>query len=276
MSDGTRHPLGIGGVYVLQNGRARRLDHSPPFALGLAWHFHTLFISAGGQLLAWRGWNGRKFTQRHIIYTAPPGLSGFTGLAFAPNGRLYLGVDNGGGSDPRAAAAPSRYEVLSMTPLGTHLRVVAQGIRQPWQLAFPAGSASPFLTDLGQIAGGGHAPDLLLRVRWHQDYGFPTCNWTQTSLCRGFARPLRIFAAHSDPLGLAIVRQRLYISEYGVRTPAQVISVPLSGVGNARVALSGFPAGRHVVGLGAENGWIYVGETAAGRNRFGSVWRFLP
>jgi glucose/arabinose dehydrogenase len=276
MSDGTLHPLGIGGVYLLEHGTARRLADSPPFSNGLAWRNGALFISTANQLLAWRGWTGQKFTRSHVIYTAQPGFSGFTGLAFGPSGRLYVGVGQAPTSDHAPASAADRYDILSMTARGTQVRIVARGIRDPWQLVFRAGSVSPFATDPGQLAGAQPAPDLLLRVRQGQNYGFPTCNWTQTSLCRGFARPVRRFAAHSDPLGLAIVGQRLYISEFGVRTPAQVISIPLSLAHQGQVALSGFPSRRHIVGLGAHDGWVYVGETAAGRRRFGSVWRFRP
>jgi glucose/arabinose dehydrogenase len=276
MSDGTLNPLGIGGVYVLEHGVARRLPHSPAFSFGLAWRNGALFISAGNELLAWRGWNGRKFTLRHIIYTAPAGFTGFNGLAFGPSGRLYAAVGTGYSNRYGHPAAPYRYDILSMTGRGTRVKIVARGIRQPWQLVFQPYSTSPFATDPGPQSGGGRAPDLLLRVRRGQDYGFPACNWTESGLCQGFARPARSFPAHTDPLGLAVVGQRLYISEFGVSTPAQVISVPLSGGGQARTVLSGFPPSRHIVGLGAYDGWVYVGETAAGKEHFGSVWRFRP
>lgn len=276
MSDGTLHPLGIGGVYELNRGLARRLPHSPVASDGLAWRNGTLFISAGNEILAWSGWTGRKFTRRRVLLTAPQGSPGFNGLAIGPTGRLYTGVARATTPNAGGPPDPYKFDILSMTGQGGDVSIVAHGIRQPWQLAFPAGSFSPLVTDPGQLAGGRRAPDLLLRVRQGQDYGFPTCNWTRTALCQGFARPVRFFPAHTDPLGLAIVGRRLFISEFGVRTPAQVISVPLSGVGQEQVALSGFPPGRNIDGLGVDHGWIYVGETAAGRKHFGSVWRFQP
>jgi glucose/arabinose dehydrogenase len=275
MSDGTRRPLGLGGVYVVEHGVARRLRHSPPFSFGLAWYNRTLFISAGRRLLAWKGWNGRNFTRQRTIYQAPPGSTGFNGLAIGSSGRLYVGVDKGTHNDHGPPSAPYQYDVLSMTRHGRDVEIVAQGIRQPWQLAFPTGSSSPFVTDLGQDSGARHPPDLLLRVRKRQDYGFPGCNWVNPARCQAFARPLRFFAPHTDPMGLAILGGRLYLSEFGAATPAQVISIPLGG-GPARVELSGFSAGRNIVGLGANDGWIYVGEIAAGRRHAGSVWRFRP
>jgi glucose/arabinose dehydrogenase len=275
MSDGTRSPRGIGGVYVLHSGVAHRLPHSPPFSFGLAWRNNTLFISAGTRLLAWRGWTGRKFRHQRTIYRAPPGFTGFNGLAFGPDGRLYVGVDKGAHNDHGPSTAPYQYDILSMTSHGTHVKIVAQGIRQPWQLAFPSGSVQPFVTDLGQDSGARHAPDLLLRVRKGQDYGFPTCNWARPARCQPFARPFRFFAPRTDPMGLAIMGGRLYISEFGLGTPAQVISIPLGG-GQARVELSGFAPRRNIVGLNSRGGWVYVGEIAASKTRFGSVWRFRP
>src|SRR5579884_1858266 len=161
MSDGTLYPLGIGGVYALRHGKARRLAHSPQFAFGVAWDNRTLFISSGNELLAWRGWNGLKFTQRQTIYTVPPRSGVFTGLAVGPDGRLYVGVEKGPPSNHGPATASYRFDILSMTTQGADVRIVAQGIRGPWQLLFPAGSTSPFVTDVGQIPGGGRAPDLL-------------------------------------------------------------------------------------------------------------------
>jgi glucose/arabinose dehydrogenase len=277
MSDGTspREAPGIGGVYVLAKGRAARMAGSPPFSYGLAWHRGTLYISAGTELLAWSGWTGGKFTHRRTLYTAPAGFTGFNGLAFGANNRLYVGVNLGDGNDHGPATAPYQYDILSLTPRGTDVRVVAQGIRQPWQFAFPIGSSSPFVSDLGQDLGAKNPPDLLLRVRPGQDYGFPKCNRTERRRCRGYAKPARRFIAHSDPMGLAIVGQRLYISEFGAATPARVISIPLTG-GKGRVELSGFARHSNIVGLGAQNGWIYVGQTASSKTHLGAVWRFRP
>jgi glucose/arabinose dehydrogenase len=275
MSDGTPPPEGpFGGVYILKHAVPLKLAGSPAFSFGVTWHKGTLFISAVDRILAWKGWNGTEFTKRRVIYRASKRFPGFNGLAFGHDGRLYVGVDVGQTNDHGPAKAPFQYDVLSMTASGKHLRIVARGIRQPWQFAFPRGSSSPFVSDLGQDKPRTvQAPDAVLRIRPGQNYGFPSCNWTKPRRCRHRARPFQKFSPHTDPMGLAIVGRRLFISEFGAGTPARVVSIPLGG-GRPRVELSGFGPHRNVVGLGAHRGWVYVGETAASVKAAGTVYRF--
>src|SRR5947209_14443425 len=112
-----------GGVFVLKNGVGTKLPGSPAFVAGLAWRKGTLYVSAGtptsrtairAQLLAWSGWNGTAFAHRKVIYTAPKGFQGFNGLAFGPDGRLYVGVDVGltNNNDHGPARTPYVYDIL--------------------------------------------------------------------------------------------------------------------------------------------------------------------
>ncbi|MBV9918990.1 MAG: hypothetical protein JO153_21000, partial [Solirubrobacterales bacterium] len=181
-----------GGVFVLKGGAATKLAGSPAFVAGLAWRNGTLYVSGGSpasgglrfQLLAWSGWNGTTFTKQKAIYTAPKKFQGFNGLAFGADGRLYVGADVGltNNNDHGPAKTPYVYDMLSFKPNGKDLKVFATGIRQPWQMAFPKGSNSPFVSDLGQDSGATNPPDFLLRVRRGQNYGFPQCNWTKPKL----------------------------------------------------------------------------------------------
>jgi glucose/arabinose dehydrogenase len=258
-----------GGVFLLGNGTATKLPHSPNFVAGLAWRKDTLYVSAATitkkgpkfQLLAWSGWTGTAFTQRKVIYTAPKGFDGFNGVAFGPDGRLYVGVDVGltNGNDHGPAKTPYLYEILSIKPNGKGLKVFASGMRQPWQLAFPNGSSSPFVSDLGQDKGAKNPPDFLLRVRAGDNYGFPKCNWTQSKACKGYAKPFKMFAPHTDVMGVGIIGKQLYLSEFlgnGGKS-GLVVSMPMKG-GSPKTLLTGFVA--PVVGLGVHAGWIYVGE----------------
>ena len=69
----------------------------------MTWHKGALYVSGGAvtkkgiawQLQAWSGWNGKKFAKQKVIWTAPKGLDGLNGIAFGPDGRLYVGVDVG-------------------------------------------------------------------------------------------------------------------------------------------------------------------------------------
>lgn len=261
-----------GGVFLLKGGTATAIPGSPQFVSGLAWHKGTLYVSGGTitgpktakwQLLAWSGWNGTTFTRRKAIYTAPKRFDGFNGLAFGANGRLYVGVDVGltDGNDHGPAKTPYVYDILSITPNGHDLKVFATGIRQPWQLAFPAGSSSPFVSALGQDKGAKNPPDFVLRVHHGDNYGFPACNWTVAGKCKSFTKPFQRFGPHTDIMGLAIIGKRLFMTSFlgttGKGPGGEVLSMPLSG-GPAKPVVTGFVA--PVVGLGAHGAKLYVGE----------------
>ena len=92
-----------GGVYLLGGGKGVKLAGSPQFVSGLAWQKGALYVAGGTigkkgpvfTLQRWSGFSGTAFAKRTVIYTAPKGFAGFNGIAFAPNGRLYVGVDVG-------------------------------------------------------------------------------------------------------------------------------------------------------------------------------------
>lgn len=258
-----------GGVFVLEKGTARRLAGSPPYVAGVAFRRGTLYVSADKKLLAWRGWNGKQFTKRRVIYTGPKHFTGFNGIAFGADGRLYAGVFLGDTNDHSATKAPYAFDLLSFKPSGKDLRVVARGMRQPWQLAFPKGSSAPFVSDLGQdLPRGVKAPDFVLRARAGENFGFPKCNWAKPKLCRTFTRPLEFLPVHTDPGGVAVIGNRVYFSTFGFdpSQPARLMSMGLNG-GKTKVLLrSGVP----LFGVGANGGWLYVGDGA------GRIFRVKP
>ena len=178
------------------------------------------------QLQAWSGWNGTGFTTQKVLYSAPAGIL-LNGIAFGADGRLYSGVDVGLTNDhgPKKGLL---YDLLSFNAAGKGMKVFATGMRQPWQLAFPKGSSSPFVTDLGQDKPASvqkTVPDFILRVRAGQNYGFPSCNWIVTSQCTKFATPFKFLAPHTDPGGLGIIGNQLYLSEFGFAGTAKVQSM---------------------------------------------------
>jgi hypothetical protein len=259
-----------GGVYLLERGRLRRLPGSPKFVYGIAWRNGSLYVAGTRTLYRWSRFDGSRFARRRTIYRAPVGFEQFNGLAFGANGRLYAGVgvyedddDNGPTTSPYAR------DILSFSATGAGPKVFASGIRQPWQLAFPAGSSSPFVSNLGpdNIPNEPNPPDMILRVTVGQDYGFPNCDWNAPPACAGFAAPFKLLAPHTDAMGVATVGGRLYFTQYGVRTPAKVSWMLQSG-GAVHQAATGF--GTYVVALGQSRGSLYVGEVT------GQIYRFTP
>lgn len=77
-------------------------------------------------------------------------------LAFAPNGRLYTGQGDGGGScDPggRAQNLSSRHgKLLSLNPraISAGWRIDAYGLRNPWGFSFDRQTNRFYLADVGQ------------------------------------------------------------------------------------------------------------------------------
>jgi glucose/arabinose dehydrogenase len=261
-----------GGVFLLKGGTGTKIAGSPAFVGGLAWQKGSLYVSGGfvtgtgakWQLLKWSGWNGSKFTSQKVIWTAPKKLDGLNGIAFGPDGRLYVGVDVGltdGNDHGPASMSPDVYDILSIKPNGKDLKIFAKGIRQPWQMAFPKGSAFPLVSALGQDSGATNPPDFVLKVKPGQNYGFPGCNHTVKTKCKAFAKPFRTFGPHTDIMGMAIIGKKLYMTSFmgpqGKGPGGEVFSMPLKG-GKLKPVVTGFVA--PTVGLGVRGSSLYIGE----------------
>jgi hypothetical protein len=261
-----------GGVFVLKHGKAIRIPSRLGFVAGLAWHHNALYVSGGvitstgpsWRLLKWSDWTGTTFKKRTPLFIAGKKFDGFNGIGFGANGRLYAGVDVGytdGNDHGPASTSAHLYQILSFRPNGTGMRVFASGMRQPWQMAFRPGSNRPYVTDLGQDSGATNPPDFVLHVKAGQNYGFPTCNWTDPTKCAGFAKPFRRFGPHTDLMGIAVRCRTLYLSSFlgpnGKGPGGEVFSLHLPG-GKLKPLIKGFVA--PTVGLGLHNGYVYVGE----------------
>jgi glucose/arabinose dehydrogenase len=259
-----------GGVFVLKAGTATKLAGSPLFVAGLAWYKGSLYVSGGTPtsptsatwtIQKWGGWNGTKFAKQTVIYTAPKKFQGFNGIAFGPDGRLYVGADVGllNHNDHGPAKTPYVYSILSMNTAGKGLKVFATGIRQPWQIAFAPGSKNPLVSDLGQDSGAKNPPDFVLKVHDGDNFGFPGCNQTVAAKCKGFAKPFKQFSPHTDIMGMVIIGKTLYMTSFvgNAGKTGEVLSMPLKG-GKVKTVLTGFAAS--TVGLGGNAGTLYVGE----------------
>ena len=99
-------------------------------------------------------------------------------------------------------------------------------------------------------------PDFILRVKQGDNYGFPKCNWTKGSPCKGYTKPFKMFAPHTDIMGMAIVGKRLYMTSFTGLTgkAGEVFSMPLKG-GKLKPFVTGFVA--PTVGLGGNGRSLY-------------------
>jgi hypothetical protein len=265
-------PMVPGGVYTVAGGRATKLPGSPAHVFGLAWHAPTgtLFLSTGPQILAWSGWNGRRFTHSRVVVTAPDHSPGFNGIALGPSENLYAGVSLGDRrqDDYSRGTKPWANDVVTVNAITGEIAFHATGMRQPWQPVFVPGHRGPLISDLGQENLGKKRPvDRIVEIEPGADYGFPSCP-AKPATCANYTRPFATFPAHSSPMGLAALGGRLYIALFGgTGKGPEVVSMPLGG-GAFRPVLAGFVA--PVVALGEHGGRIYVGDLT------GTVYSFVP
>lgn len=264
-----------GGVYVLKAGKAVKVPGSPPHVFGLAYKAGTLYLSApslrsGGKILAWSGWNGTRFAKSRVVATGPKGFTSFNGLAVGPDGKIYAGVSLGDTKALDSHKGTSSYanDVVTVDPASGSIKVVATGIRQPWQIAFVPGHSGPLVSDLGQEnLGKKRPPDYVLEIKQGADYGFPSCP-AQPKSCSKYAKPFAQFPAHSSPMGLGALSGKLYIALFsGTGKGPEIVSMPAAG-GKFAPFQVGFVA--PVVALGIHGGKVYTGDLT------GSIYSVKP
>jgi glucose/arabinose dehydrogenase len=261
-SGGAEDGSAPGGIFVAGGGKGTLVPNSPKVVFGLVWHKGTLYVSGDGKLYAYSGWNGTKFAKRKLIFKGPKHFSGFGGLNFH-NGRIYAGVAISNFKyDSRKSPQPYAQSVVTLKPNGKDIRVVAHGLREPWQMTFVKGIDDPFVSVLGQ--DNVNPPDYIIRARQGQNYGFPKCNWLVPKACKPFAKPYLLLAPHSSPMGIGSIGKRIYVALFG-KMEVDTFKV---GAGKPKAFLTGFAA--PVTGLGINKGWVYSSDLT------GAVYRVKP
>jgi glucose/arabinose dehydrogenase len=263
---GPTYPNGSGGgIDVIAGGTGRPVPDSPHYVYGLATHDGTLYVSTGPAILAYSGWNGTSFAAVRTVYAGGPQFNGFAGLAFGPDGRLYAGLllkepQYDHTKDPDWLSQG----VVSMTTDGNDLRFLARGLRQPFQLHFPAGSRYPYVSDLGQDLGA-IPPDEIVLAKPGQNYGFPRCTWLVLADCAGYTHPLILLPQHASPMGISSLGQTLYVALYtGLpKAGSEVVTIPTAG-GRPTPFITGF--GDPVISLAIHDRVLYVGGQS------GTIW----
>jgi glucose/arabinose dehydrogenase len=252
---------GPGGLFTVAGGKATKVPNTPPVVFGMAWRSNKLYVSTGETIVALEGWNGTKFSKETIVYaTEELGFPGFNGIAFGPDGLLYAGLALDEVYDHSADPFKPSQAVVSMTAAGEDFKVVAEGLRQPFQLNFPKGSKHPYVTVLAQDKGGKAPNDEIVVAKPGQNYGFPTCTWIlpkQEKACKGFEEPAIFLPPHASPMGIGSIGNTLYVSLFGGTGKGPEV-VEMSTKGQPRPLLTGFAA--PVIALGVNKGSIYVGD----------------
>ena len=200
------NPSVTGGLYILGGGKAIRVPGSPPHVYGVAAAKNTLYVSTSQSLVALSGWNGTRFKTKRVLRT-PDGYGTFRGLAVGPDGLIYVEAN----TDPPPPKPNASDSFVSVDPATGATRILAVGIRQPWQPVFLPGHALPLVSDLNQDDLGPKRPrDYLLAITLGANYGFPACPATP-STCANYTQPFVKFRAHASPDGARLPeRQALH------------------------------------------------------------------
>jgi glucose/arabinose dehydrogenase len=247
-----------GGVFRVRKGTAKRIKGSPRAVAGIAWRNRKLYVSSKRRIVVMSRWNGRRFLRAKTLYRGPEGFTGLSGLAFGPDGRLYSGVQLNAQTDQQADTGPFARSVVSLKPNGTDIKVVATGLRQPWQLTFVQGNPNPFVSVLADERMP-TPPDWIVNAKPGDNYGYPTCLQVQKQPCKGFDKPVALLDDHASPMGISPIGQTLYVALFGGLVPGNPVVVSMNTNGKqVKPFLSGYAA--PVLAVGTRKGNVYTGD----------------
>ena len=169
-----------GRIRVLERGRLRRdpfldirrvvgssgleqglfaIAFHPRYAQNRRFYVHYTDLRGDTRVVEYRS-NGRRAllrTQRRLLFVAQPFANHNGGqLVFGPDGRLYLGLGDGGaGGDPynNAQNLGSRLGKLLKTNVNARRpvwQIAGYGLRNPWRFSFDRRTGDLYLGDVGQ------------------------------------------------------------------------------------------------------------------------------
>jgi glucose/arabinose dehydrogenase len=193
--------------------------------LGLAFYASDLYVGRHGGVSRLRDTDGDGVAEvsETVVEGLPATRHQTDGLAFGPDGRLYIG--QGSTSDRGETGVVDREaSILVVERDGSDLRVFASGTRNPYDLAFFPGTDLLFATDNGRDVPTTGVPDELNLIVDGGDYGWPGC-WgaARGPACAGTLSPVAELPAHAAAGGLVFYtgdlfpqwREHAFITLYG-------------------------------------------------------------
>jgi len=144
--------------------------------------FYVNYTDLGGdtRVVEYRsdGTRAQPATRRELLRVAQPYANhNGGGIAFGPDGKLYVGMGDGGsGGDPEDRAQDLRSQLgkllrLDVDRAGAKPELVALGLRNPWRFSFDRATGDLWIADVGQ--GDWEEIDVL-RAGWS---GLPNFGW---------------------------------------------------------------------------------------------------
>ena len=196
--------------------------------LGLTFYNTDLYVGRRGGVTRLTDTNGDGVAnQSTVVINGLPALRHQTdGLAFGPDGRLYIGQ---GTTSDRGETGRVNLEgsILVAERDGSGLRVFASGTRNPYGIAFLPGTSTLFAVDNGRDVPASGVPDELNQIVDGGNYGWPDCWGTNGgSHCAGTQAPVVELPAHGAVGGLAFYtgavfpewRDNAFVAFYGANS----------------------------------------------------------
>jgi glucose/arabinose dehydrogenase len=255
-----------------------------PPTLGVAFHDGWLYVGRRGGVTRLRDTNGDRVADVHepIIDGLPAARHQTDGIAFGPDGRMYIG--QGSRSDRGEVLGVDALEagILVADADGANLRVYASGLRNPYDLAFHPRTGELFAADNGRDVPSQGVSDELNVIVDGGDYGWPDC-WDRAegSDCEGTIAPIALFEEHASADGMLFYtgamfpqwRDNLFITLFGANSRNPDIGKAVVRVELTRDANGAWSATTHTWATGFANpldiaagpdGAIYVADFGAG------------
>ena len=186
-----------------------------PAPLGLAHRDDTLYVSSRGSVTALRDSDrdGQPDDVETIVSELPTGIHQNNGLAFGPDGKMYLTL----GSTCNACQERSELSatILQFNLDGTGRRVYASGLRNVYDIAFHPVDGTLFGADNGRDELELNVPEELNLLVDGGNYGWPDC-WGdgQGSNCEGTLPPIAEMEQRSSANGLVFYTGGMFPGEY--------------------------------------------------------------
>jgi glucose/arabinose dehydrogenase len=179
--------------------------------LGLLWHNDELFVSSAGKIEAFKVRDGVLTDRREVVGNLPSMIympHSNNSLTLGPDGRIYFGVGStvGRGEEPNPRAGA----ILSVSPDGGDVTVIARGLGNPFEVGFNS-AGEMFSGDNPPMAPDGlPAPDEFNQIVEGGDYGFLSREFLRNTV----REPLLSFPQNSTPTGLVFYTGKRYPQEY--------------------------------------------------------------
>lgn len=277
-----------GTVHILndENGDGRS-DSDTVFASGFSTALgitlrpgtNDVYVSSNSQITLLRDDDGddRADTREIMVSGLPTGLHQNDNLKFGSDGWLYMGI---GSTCDACAEADERSGTIMRFNVDTgENEIIANGMRNPYDLAFHPVTGNLFATDNGRDDLGLGSPfEELNHIVLGSDYGWPDCwNDGEGTNCAGTETAVAFFEPHSSANGLDFYTGSQFPAEYQNDAFVAIFGTYLTdgvATGVARVQLipdgdsyqstvswfAQWPDGRSLPLMMGPDGALYVGD----------------